>query len=176
MTEYWLSVLYLALFFGFFITYRRLILAHYSISYESYGFALLKAFVLAKVILVAERLRVGRGFERRPLIIPTLYKAVIFTICVVFFNAIESIIGSFSHGKDLAGAFGELMTRYNYEWLSAALVVFFAFVPFFALRELRQLLGKGVVFRLFFMSRSAMENLILTEHITSRQSSEPVDA
>jgi len=174
-TEYWLSVLYLALFFGFFTNYRRLLLAHYDISYKSYGFAAVKALVLAKVILVAEGLRLGRGFEKSPLIVPTLYKAFLFTICAALFNVIESMVGSFFHGRDLAEAVGELMSRYNYEWLSSAVVVFFSFIPFFALRELRQVLGKGVVFKLFFLSRSAMENRILTEHITPRESDDPVD-
>jgi hypothetical protein len=135
-----------------------------------------KALVLAKVILVAEGLRLGRGFEKRPLIVPTLYKSFLFTICVALFNVIESMVGSFFHGRDLTEAVGELMSRYNYEWLSAALVVFFSFIPFFALRELRQVLGKGVVFRLFFLSRSAMENQVLTAHITPRESDKPVDA
>ena len=176
LTEYWLSVLYLALFFGFFTTYRRLLLAHYDISYTSYGFAAVKALVLAKVILVAEGLRLGRGFENSPLIVPTLYKAFLFTICAALFNVIESMVGSFFHGRDFTEAVAELMSRYNYEWLSAALVVFFAFIPFFALRELRQVLGKGVVFRLFFLSRSAIENVNRSEHITLHESDDSADA
>ncbi len=50
---------------------------------------------------------------------------------MVLFNAI-AVLDSFSQRKDLTEAVGELMARYNYEWLSAALVIFFAFVSFFA--------------------------------------------
>ena len=54
LINYWLLVLYMAIFFGVFTTYRRLLLAHYGISYQHYGTAVIRASVLAKVVLVAE--------------------------------------------------------------------------------------------------------------------------
>jgi hypothetical protein len=60
-------------------------------------------------------------------------------------------------GKSLIGAFGEVMSQYNYEWLAGALVIFVAFIPFFAFRELNQVLGEGTLRHLFFKNRSAME-------------------
>jgi hypothetical protein len=150
LVRYWFSVFYLAIVFGFFYNYRRLILAHYNVSYQGYGVAVLKALVLAKVIMISESLRLGRGFEKNPLIVPTLYKSFLFTVCVAIFDAFESIFGSFIHGRNLTEAIVELVSGYNYEWLSGALVVFFAFLPYFAVRELRMVLGDGVVFQLFF--------------------------
>ncbi len=155
LMEYWIIVLYLAIFFGVFTNYRRLILAHYQISYESYGFSIIKALVLAKVVLVAEDLRLSQRFEDRPLIVPTIYKAFLFTICVVLFSVIESVVGSFIHGKDLMGAIDDLVSQFNYEGLAGALVIFFAFIPFFAVKELEQVLGAGMIPKLFFQRRSA---------------------
>ena len=43
------------------------------------------------------------------------------------------------------GAVDELMTRFHYEWLSRALVIFFAFIPLLAVRELRRVLGEEVI-------------------------------
>ena len=63
LIKYWLIVLYMAIFFGAFTSYRRLLLAHYGISYEDYGISVIRALVLAKVVLVAETFRLGRGFE-----------------------------------------------------------------------------------------------------------------
>ncbi len=125
--EYWLITLYMAILFSVFTIYRRLILKHYIISYEEYGFGVIKAMILAKVVLVAEKLRLGRGFEDKPLIIPTFYKSLLFTICVALFGIVESMISSFVHGKGLTGAIDELMSQYTYEWLGNALVVFFTF-------------------------------------------------
>jgi hypothetical protein len=157
MIDYWLTVLYMALFFGVFFNYRRLILAHHQISYEDYGISVIWALVLAKVVLVAESfLRLGRRFEEKPLIVPTLYKSFIFTVCVALFHVVESMIRSFIHGMGLMGAVDELMSRYNYEWLAGALVVFISFIPFFAVRELRQVLGEGTIGKLFFKTRLAL--------------------
>jgi hypothetical protein len=150
MKEYWLITLYLAMLFAVFTIYRRLLLAHYRISYEEYGFSVIKALILAKVVLVAEKLRLGRGFEDKPLVVPTLYKALLFTMCVALFGVVESMLRSLIHGRGLPGAVEELMSQYTYEWLALALVVFFTFIPFFAVRELSWVLGAGKISQLFF--------------------------
>lgn len=157
MVEYYLSALYMTIFFSVFSNYRRLILAHYEISYEEWGISVIKAMILAKVILVAESLRLGRGFEKSPLIFPTIYKSLLFTVCAAIFSAGESLIRSFIRGIDWTGAVEELMRGYNYEWLAGALVLFFAFIPFFAFRELRVVLGPGKITKLFFRTRAAIE-------------------
>ena len=49
--------LYLALFFCAFTTYRLLVMKEVGLSYFHYGFALIKALVLAKVILLCQYAR-----------------------------------------------------------------------------------------------------------------------
>jgi len=46
-------------------------LAEYQIAYLHYGVSVVEALVLAKVILIGEALRLGRGLEDKPLIVPT---------------------------------------------------------------------------------------------------------
>jgi len=156
LKSYWLLVLYMAIFFGVFTTYRRLLLAHYGINYADYGISVIRALVLGKVVLVAETLRLGRGFEDKPLIVPTLYKTFLFTVCVAVFDIAEHWIRGLIGGLGPMGAVDHLMTRFNYEWLSRALVIFFAFIPFFAVRELRRVLGEGAI-GIFFRRGSAAE-------------------
>ena len=48
LRSYWLIILYMAIFFGAFSSYRRLLLAHYGISYEDYGIAVIRGLVLGK--------------------------------------------------------------------------------------------------------------------------------
>ena len=156
MKSYWLLVLYMAIFFGVFTTYRRLLLAHYGISYEDYGIAVIRALVLAKVVLVAETLRLGRGYEEKPLIVPTLYKTFLFTVCVAVFDIAEGLVRGFMGGLGSKGAVDDIVSRFNYEWLSRALVIFFAFIPLFAVRELRRVLGEGAI-GIFFRRSSAAE-------------------
>ena len=155
MIDYWLVVVYLACFFGVFTWYRRIILAEYHISYVNYGVSLIKALVLAKVILIGSVLRLGRGLEDKPLIVPTLYKAVVFSLWAGVFKVLESTIGGLLRGQGLAGGFGELMRTGTDELLARCLVTFFAFIPFFACKELERVLGEGPIRTLFFRRRAA---------------------
>ena len=156
LIRYWLIVLYMTIFFGAFASYRRLLLAHYGIGYEDYGIAVIRALVLGKVVLIAETLRLGRGYEEKPLIVPTLYKTFLFTICVAVFDIAEGVVLGLLGRSDPMGAVNEVMTRFNYEWLSRALVIFFAFLPLFAVGELRRVLGNDVT-DIFFQRRSTTQ-------------------
>ena len=158
MVEYWINFVYLALFFGVFISYRRLIMAEYQISYQHYGIVVIKALVLAKVIMIGDVLRLGRRLEDKPLIFVTLYKTVVFTLWVLLFNVLEDAIRGILHGIGLAGGFDELISKGTDELLAGCLVVFFAFIPFFAFKELGRLLGEGKISELFFRGKSAPES------------------
>jgi hypothetical protein len=157
MIEYWINFVYLSIFFGVFTSYRRLIMAEYQIGYQHYGIVLIKALVLAKVIMIGDVLRLGRNLEDKPLIFPTLYKSAVFSILVAVFNVLEDAIKGLLHGRGLAGGIDELISKGNYELLAGFLVVFFAFVPFFAFKELGRLLGEGKIRDLFFRGKSAPE-------------------
>lgn len=151
--SYSANALYMAFFFGVFSNYRRLVLAQYQISYKDYGVSIIKALILAKVILVAESLRLGQRFDDKPLIVPTLYKSIIFTLCVIIFSLVEFLIRGLIHGNGLIGAIGATASRFTYDGFAEALVVFFAFIPFFAVRELSRVTGEGKLKRLFFQKR-----------------------
>ena len=155
MAEYYIIFMYLAVFFGSFTWYRRLVLAEYQISYVHYGVSVIKALVLAKVIMIGQAMHLGRRFEDHPLILPTLYKTVVFTIFVGLFGIVEDTIIGLLHGKGIAGGFGEFMSAGWDELLSRCLVTFVAFIPFFAFGELERVLGEGKLGKLFFRGRSA---------------------
>ncbi len=81
--EYWVNFVYLAAVFCAFTLYRRLILEKYLVVYLHYGIALIEALVLAKIILLGEAARLGRKHEDKPLIVPALYKTIVFGIWVI---------------------------------------------------------------------------------------------
>lgn len=152
--EYWITVLYLALYFGTFTMYRRLILAHHGIEYLDYGIALIQALVLGKVVLIGEWLHFGGRFKNRPLIAPTLVNSAVFTGWVAGFKVVEHTIQGLVTGEGPVAGFSEFMGEGKEELLASSLVVFFTFIPFFAFRELNRALGPGKISRLFFVSRS----------------------
>jgi hypothetical protein len=153
MTDMLLISLYLALFFCSFTTYRRLVSHELGIDFLNYGFALVKALVLAKVILLGRYVRFGRIFDDRPLIYPTLYKVVIFSLFTLVFAVLEHLVRGFFHGEDLVGVFQEIIGLGRDELLARTLVVLFAFVPFFAFSEIGRVLGEGRLGALFLKTR-----------------------
>ena len=157
MIAYWTNVLYLTLVFTVFTSYRRIILAQYNISYAHWGISLIKALVLAKVIMVGSLLHFGRSLENKSLILPTLFKSFTFTLWVALFAVVESAIRGFLHGEGMAGALDYLLSEGTHEFFAKCLVVFFAFIPFFAFKELGRVLGKGKVWELFFRRRPVTE-------------------
>jgi len=154
MTKYWVYVLYLTLVFAAFTQYRRLILADVGIIYTDYWVALIKAIVFAKVIMVGDALRLGRGLDEKPLIVPTLIKTVVFTLLVSAFTFIEHAVRGLWNGKGLMGGLTDFLDKGHQEVLANALIVFAALLPFFALRELGRLFGgESRLMTLFFKKR-----------------------
>jgi len=156
--EYSINVVYLTLFFGAFTWYRRFILAEYEIPYLHYGIAVIQALVLAKVIMIGDMVRLGRRLEDKPLILPTLYKAAVFSVFVGLFKILEYTIRGLLHGQGLAGGIHDLLSKGSNELLAYVLIVLFAFIPFFAFKELGRVLGEGRIRHLFFRRRAATES------------------
>jgi hypothetical protein len=150
LIEYWINFGYLAFFLVAFVWYRRLILAEYQVHYTNYWFPLIEAAVLAKVIMVGDLLRLGRALEHKPLILPTLYRTVIFSVWVGMFSLLEGTIRGLFHGNGLTAGFQEIASKSRYELLSWCLVIFVAFIPFFAFKELERVLGKDALRGLFW--------------------------
>ena len=157
LTEYWLNFAYLFTFFGVFTVYRRLVLAEYKISYLHYGYAFFKALVLAKIIMIGDFFGIARRLQDKPLIVTTLYKAVVFAVWVVLFDAMEQVADGRLQGQSPAGSIYQLGRNLD-KLLAGVLVVFFAFIPFFAFKELGRVLGVRRIARLFFIKRAALES------------------
>ena len=154
MAEYWIIVCYLYLVFAAFTWYRRFLLAAYDITYTDYGVALIEALILAKVIMIGDVLRLGRGLEQKPLIYPALYKTVVFSLFVGVFTLIEHAIKGLWQGKGLTGGLVDFFGKGSHELLAGCLIIFVALIPFFAVKELARVLGEDKIRTLFFRRRA----------------------
>lgn len=173
MISYWITVLYLTLYFGVFYNYRRLILARYEISYLNYGVSLIEALVLAKVILIGDLLRLGRGMENKPLIVPTLTRSVVFTIFVAVFKFMEYTVKGLIRHEGWTGGLQQFTGKAKYEFFASALVVFFTFIPFFAFKEMNRVIGKGKVWQLFFSAHMSTESSLKTDSKSDQHITQP---
>jgi len=153
MTEYLINVCYLAVVFAAFTEYQRLFLAAHDINYTNYGVAVIEALILGKVIMIGSMFRLGHGFEQKPLVYPTLYKTVIFILFVGAFKFIEYLIKVLWHGEEFTVELFIISEQGFNELLANSLVVFVAFLPFFALKELGQVFGTDKIWNVFFRNR-----------------------
>lgn len=164
--------LYLAFFFCAVVTNQRLLLNEYHISYFSYGTALINAAVIAKVILIGEYAHLGRRQETKPLVLVAFYKAFLFSLLVLAFRIVEEAIKLIVHGEKVVAASHHIRMDLL---LSHCVVVFCAFIPLFAFRELQRVLGEETFRALFFRPGAASKSDIkLPASVVTRQaSSEP---
>jgi len=155
LKAYWIIVLYLFLFLGALTTYRRLILAEFGVVYVHYGVALFEALVIAKVILIGRAFGFSRRFEDRALIIPVLFKSVLFGALVFLFGIVEHLVEGWFHKESLAAIFEKIVAIGAYELAARVLILIVAFVPFFSFWELGRVIGLRRLAALYFSRPNA---------------------
>jgi hypothetical protein len=146
-------LVFLAIMFCAFVTYRRLVMKEAGISYEHWGARLIKAAIIAKVILVGQAMKIGRRIESYPLIISVLVKAVLYGLLVGVFNVLERVIEGLAHGNSWEAIAYRAVMNGPDEILADSLMVLVAFIPFFALWETGRVLGPGKLAELFLHRR-----------------------
>jgi hypothetical protein len=147
---YWIITLYLWMFLGLFTVYRRLVVAEIGSDYLHYGIALIEALVIAKVVLIGRLFGFSRRFDNHALIVPVLYKSVLFGLLVMLFGVVEHLVAGWIHHKGLLGGLRELAAIGPDELAARALMLIVAFVPFFAFWELGRVLGMERLASMFF--------------------------
>jgi len=152
---FWIITLYLWLFFGLFTVYRRLILAEAGAAYLHYGIALVEAMIIAKVVLIGRMLGFSHRYEDRSLMVPVIYKSILFGVLVVLFAIVEHIVTGWFHEQGFLGGLREIGSLGADEVAARVLMLTVAFVPFFAFCELGRVLGTKKLAAMFFSKPDA---------------------
>jgi hypothetical protein len=149
--------LYLAFFFCAIAIYDMLLLRQYNVEYWTVAFALINALVIAKVIMIGEYAKLGKRHEDKALLVSAVWKAFAFGLLVFAFHVVEEMIKRLIHGSDVAKA----ATDIRFEQLAGrSIVVFCVFVPLFAWREFRRVMGEETFADLVFGSRHKADRSI----------------
>lgn len=148
---------FLALFFCAFTLYRSLILKEYHIGFVHYGYAIVEALILAKVILLGQMVHLGERFSNRSLIYPTIYKASVFALFALVFSIIEHFFMGYLHGKPFSEVYEKLAAIGIYQILAQILIVYIVFVLFFAFLELGRVYGEKSLYLLFLHRKKLQE-------------------
>jgi hypothetical protein len=147
---FWITALYLWFFLGSFTTYRRLVLAETGVTYLHYGIALIEALVVAKVILVGRMFGFSRRFEQQPLIVPVIYKSVLFGLLVFLFGIFEHVIEGLLRSHSGLSGLRDLASLGADELSARVLMIVIAFLPFFAFWEIGRVIGNQRLAAMFF--------------------------
>jgi alkylhydroperoxidase/carboxymuconolactone decarboxylase family protein YurZ len=152
MKRFLMMFSYLWIILGLFVLLESIVLAEHHINYKNYGFAFVNAFVLAKVMLLADNMRLGAQFKDRPLVVPILIKSYLFSAVFISFHILEKVVVGAWEGKPLiasvpamAGGAGSLMGT-----LVVALILSVALIPFFAFSEISRVMERGEFAKLIF--------------------------
>jgi hypothetical protein len=91
------------------------------------------------------------------LFLAALYKASLFSLLVLAFHIVEEVIKLIVHGENMVAALHHIRIDLL---LSHCVIVFCTFIPLFAFRELRRVLGeesfRALVFRTGAVSKSEL--------------------
>ena len=134
---------YLWLVFLVFLVHEWIVLADHHIGFRFYGLAAINALVFSKIMLIAEGLGFAERLENRPLIVPTAYKSVLFSLLLVTAYILEEIVVGQFHGKGVAESFPALGGGGVTGTLCVTALLCIALVPFFAFREIARTVGES---------------------------------
>jgi hypothetical protein len=146
---------YLWSMFILFQLHEYVVLAQHGISFTRLGFGLVNAFVLAKVMMFADEMKLGAWRGHRPLAHHILFRSVLFAAVFILFDIAEKLLVGAFQGKSMAeslptfGGGGMLGTFLVGIFISVALIPFFSFV------EISRAMGPGKFANLLFTSGGA---------------------
>lgn len=148
---FWIAI-YFWIVIGMFTVYKALVSNDENLIYHQ-GFAIINAFVLAKVVLVAELFRTAENLRDEPLIYPIVFKSAVFCVLLIAFHYAEEIAVGAWHGKSFADSLPEIGGGGIRGTLVIVMILFVALIPFFFYRELCRVLGGDNVYALLFRAR-----------------------
>ena len=153
LKEFWIIVLYLAVFLTGFTFYRRMVLAEFGVTYLHYGIGLLEALVIGKVVMIGRALGLGKLPDRAPLILSVVYKALLFAVLTILFGVLEHVVDGLIHKDDWATITHKLLVVGTHELFARMIMLFISFVPFFAFWEIGEAVGRQKLIEMFFAKR-----------------------
>ena len=144
---------YLWLLFAVFSFYRRVILEENGISVWDQSFAIVNALVFAKVILVAQALKLDGGLRKYPLVYTVLGNAFLFAVVLIAFHLCEDGLKALVDGRPFATAISRFAGGTVRGFLTIGAIMFLCLIPFFAIDEVARAIGGQALWDLFFSGR-----------------------
>ena len=159
--QFLLIAVYLSIVFGVLVLHEAVVAAKNGIEYHFYGFAVINAIILGKVMLVAEDLNLGDRFFRdlffrnSPLVYAIVFKSVAFTILFFVFDIVEEVLVGVFKGKTVVESFPNIGGGSPRGIFFMIVVITVLLSPFLAYREIGKLIGERELHSLMFTRKRA---------------------
>jgi hypothetical protein len=149
LKEFLILSLYLYVCLGAIIIMKSAILSSVGVEFDAWGIAGIKALLLAKFMLVGKALHLGEK-KNRPLAYPTVYQSALTLVLLIILTTLEEILVGALHHRTIKESLTHVAGDRLDLVLATFLIMFLILVPYFAFRNLAEVLGPGVLPRLFF--------------------------
>jgi len=154
LREIGLVTAFFLLWFLFFLSIKKLILAEYQISVGVISTAVIGALVVAKTVIIMDKTPVVSWFRSSNVIVQVMWRSFNYTTVVFLFTLAEKLFHAYREHADLSAAVSEMWVHRDlYHSLALTLSVGLAFVVFNGAAEINRQLGQGGLRRVFFSPR-----------------------
>ena len=142
MRSYAVTVLYLAICFGAIQAYKAALLTEEQVRYTSYGFALVKALVLAKFLMLGEAVHAAERIEGEPLARGVLRSSLLLMLILFALTVAEEFAVGAIHGVHPAMVLDEHLAGGRWaEFLAYCLLLWLILLPYLGLKHLAEVIG-----------------------------------
>ncbi len=142
--------LYFSVWVGSLVLLKHLLLAQYDIVFYGWSAAAVGVLVLAKVVLILERVPLGAWVRRQPAWVDVVLRTILYALGVVAVLALEhGIRGASTHGGFVNALVAALRETNAHHILANALCITGALLVYNALAVIREHLGEGGLRRIF---------------------------
>jgi hypothetical protein len=130
---------------------KELILKHYGIPTQSSAIAVISALIVAKVVLIANRIPFLNLYPKKPLIYNVVFKTIVFSLFTILFMLIEEFARLARVNGGCAAAWDKMTGDFTLSlFLARQAWTFVLILLYCAGAELARVIGKDKVAEIFF--------------------------
>ena len=145
------AFIFFLIMFHLLLVTKALLLKHYGIASESSAIAAISALIVAKVVLIANRIPFLNLYPRKPLIYNVVLKTMVFSIFVMLFMFVEELARLARKDGGFAAAWANISGDFSWSYFVVREAWIFVLIMLYcAGAELTRVVGKEKVTEIFF--------------------------
>jgi cytochrome bd-type quinol oxidase subunit 2 len=154
---------YLWVCFGAIVFMRDAIVKFQDVSFLPWGFALIKALIIAKFVMLGEMLQPKEKRSRTGLWVSILRRTFFLLVVLVILTFLEEVVVSLIHGEQLSDAIARAAALDALLLTAKVLLMLLILLPYVGLRALADALGEDRLIRLLVAPEADAQAILSPE-------------